>query len=118
MQVGVAIVALLAFAALVTDYGILWAARRQAQNAAGAAALAGAISLERDPDYDVAGASAKAVGGPNKMFGVAPTINLGSGDSVDGTEDISFPLCPPGVGAGREACVRVNIYRNEDATTA
>src|SRR4029077_18092779 len=83
MQVAVAMVALLAFAALVIDYGILWAARRQAQNAAAAAALAGAISLEHNPDYDVARASAKAVGESNKIFGINPTINLGSGDSVD-----------------------------------
>ena len=113
MQVGVAMVALLAFAALVTDYGVLWAARRQAQNAADAAALAGAISLEHNPDFDVARASAKAVGESNKIFGLAPTINLGSGDSVDETEDISFPLCPPGEGAGEKACIRVNVYRNE-----
>ena len=65
MQVGVAMVGLLAFAALVTDYGVLWAARRQAQNAADAAALAGAISLEHNPDYDVARAAAKAVGESN-----------------------------------------------------
>ena len=113
MQVGVAMVGLLAFAALVTDYGILWAARRQAQNAADAAALAGAISLEHNPDYDVARASAKAVGESNKIFGLNPTINLGSGDSVDETEDISFPLCPPGEGRGLKACIRVNVYRNE-----
>jgi len=115
MQVGVAMVGLLAFAALVTDYGVLWAARRQAQNAADAAALAGAISLEHNPDYDVARAAAKAVGETNKIFGVAPTINLGSGDSVDESEDISFPLCPPGEGAGEKACIRVNVYRNEDS---
>src|SRR4029078_11116421 len=113
MQVGVAMVGLRAFAALVTDYGVLWAARRQAQNAADAAALAGAISLEHNPDYDVARAAAKGVGETNKIFGVAPTINLGSGDSVDESEDISFPLCPPGEGAGEKACIRVNVYRNE-----
>jgi len=115
MQVAIAMVALLAFAALVTDYGILWAARHQAQNVADAAALAGAISLEHNPDFNVARAAAKAVGESNKIFGRAPTINLGSGDSVDETEDISFPLCPPGEGAGQKACIRVNVYRNEDA---
>ncbi len=114
LQVGVAMVGLLAFAALVTDYGVLWASRRQAQNTADAAALAGAIALEHDPaNYDQARAAAKAVGESNKVFGLTPTINLGSGDSVDETEDISFPLCPPGPGAGEKACIRVNIYRNE-----
>ena len=61
----------------------------------------------------MARAAAKAVGESNKIFGLSPTINLGSGDSVDETEDISFPLCPPGIGAGEKACIRVNIYRNE-----
>ena len=40
--------ALLAFTTFVIDYGVMWMARRQAQNVADAAALAGAISLIRD----------------------------------------------------------------------
>jgi hypothetical protein len=115
IQVTVAMVGLLSFSALVMDYGVMWVSRRQAQNTADAAALAGAISMMQYPgDYDRARASAKAVGETNKVFGVAPTINLGSGDSVDETEDISFPLCPPGVGAGLKSCIRVNVYRNEE----
>jgi len=63
IQVTVAIVGLLAFSALVTDYGVLWAARRQAQTAADAAALAGAISLLHNPgDYALARNSAAQVG--------------------------------------------------------
>jgi len=115
VQVSVAMVGLLAFGAFVTDYGVLWVSRRQAQNAADAAALAGAIQWLHDPDFDHARAAAKAVGETNKIFGVAPTINQGSGDSVDETEDISFPLCPPGEGEGTKACIRVNVYRNENA---
>jgi len=116
IQVAVAMVGLLAFAALVTDYGILWASRRQAQNAADAAALAAAISLEHNPgNYDLARAAAKGVGELNKVFGRSPTINQGAGDTVAATDDISFPLCPPGPGAGEKACVRVNVYRDEEA---
>ena len=47
----IAMVALMAFSALVIDYGIFWVARRQAQNSADAGALAGAIALAfDDPD--------------------------------------------------------------------
>ena len=45
VHVTIALVGLLAFSIFVVDYGVMWAARRQAQNAADAAALAGAISL-------------------------------------------------------------------------
>ena len=45
VHVAVAFTGLLAFSALSIDLGVLWAARRQAQNAADSAALAGAVSL-------------------------------------------------------------------------
>ena len=43
IQVAVALLALLALSAFVFDYGVMWASRGQAQNAADAGALAGAI---------------------------------------------------------------------------
>jgi len=45
IHVGVAMIGLLGFCALSVDYGVMWTARRQAQNSADAAALAGAVSL-------------------------------------------------------------------------
>ena len=45
VQVAIALVGLMALSAFVIDYGVLWASRRQAQNAADAAAMAGAISM-------------------------------------------------------------------------
>ena len=116
VHVTVAIVGLLAFAALVIDYGIMWSGRRQAQNAADAAALAGAVSMAYDApgDYDRSRADAKAIGDSNLSYGASPNITLGSGDSDDTTEDISFPLCPPGSPGVPDTCVRVNAYRNED----
>ena len=48
IHVAFALMALLAFTAFVFDYGVMWVARRQAQNVADAAALAGAVSLIRD----------------------------------------------------------------------
>ena len=48
IQVAFALMALLAFTVFVIDYGVMWVGRRQAQNVADSAALAGAISLIRD----------------------------------------------------------------------
>src|SRR5213083_2374446 len=48
IQVAISILALTAFAAFVVDYGVLWVARGQAQNAADAGALAGAIAMSYD----------------------------------------------------------------------
>ena len=45
IQTAIAMIALMAFSAFAVDYGVLWSARRQAQNAADAAAMAGAISM-------------------------------------------------------------------------
>src|SRR5437879_2514470 len=48
VHVGIAIVALMGFSAMVFDYGVFWLARHQAQNAADAGALAGVISRVYD----------------------------------------------------------------------
>ena len=83
VHVTVAIIGLLAFSALVVDYGVMWTARRQAQNAADAAALAGAISMTftKPGDFDAARAMARSIGRQNAVFGIAPNITQGSGDS-------------------------------------
>src|SRR5437867_1366842 len=52
IQVAISIMALTAFTAFVVDYGVLWVARGQAQNAADAGALAGAIAREFDDVAD------------------------------------------------------------------
>ena len=44
IQVTVALLALLALSAFVFDYGVMWASRGQAQNAADAGALSGAVA--------------------------------------------------------------------------
>jgi Putative Flp pilus-assembly TadE/G-like len=48
IHVAFALAALLAFAAIVMDYGAMWVSRRQAQSAADAGALAGAVALMKD----------------------------------------------------------------------
>ena len=106
IHVAVALVGLLAFSMLVIDYGVMWAARNQAQNAADAAALAAAVSLAYyDPD-DIprAKAAAIAAGQANLVWGQAPDIT---------EADVIIPWeCPPGAPGLPDTCVRVNVYRN------
>ena len=122
VHVVVALLALVAFSALTIDYGVMWLSRRQAQNAADAGALAGAISLAYDnpTDWDRARASAELEGEANPIFGIAPDIIRGAGFGTDVTEDISFPpspspSCPSGGPA--DTCVRVNVYRTTAGET-
>src|SRR3954468_20187233 len=114
VHVAVAIIGLLAFCALVVDYGTMWVSRRQAQNAAEAAALAGAISLAFDSgtDFDRARMMAKKVGESNKVFGGTLSITQGTGSGGNPTDDISFmgPTftnhCPPGFATSGDTCIR------------
>ena len=115
IQVALSMIGLLAFGAMAIDYGVMRTARRQAQNAADAAALAGAISLQTyGSDWDRARGIAQAIGQANYVFGEAPTITRGSGKTTSASDDISFPTCPAGApGGGSATCIRVNVYRNE-----
>lgn len=108
VQVAIALIGLLAMSTFVIDYGVLWASRRQAQNAADAAAMAGAISLAFVDfgNHDLARQSALDVAGLNKVWGAVPDVTPG---------DVTFPACPPGSpGAGTNSCIRVNLFRNQE----
>ncbi len=106
VHVAIALLGLLAMSTFVIDYGVLWAARRQAQNAADGGALAGAISLAF-VDFNnqaLARQAALDVAGLNNIWGEAPDV---------GAADVTFPPCPPGSpGAGTNSCVRVNVFRS------
>ena len=109
IHVAISLLGLIAFSTFVVDYGVLWAARRQAQNAADAAALAGAISMGfvDMEDQDLARQSALVVAGENAVWGEAPDVT---------PADVTFPVCPPGSpGAGTNACIRVDVFRNQRA---
>jgi hypothetical protein len=109
IHVVISLLGLIAFSTLVIDYGVLWAARRQAQNAADAAALAGAVSMAfvDMEDQDLARDSALVVAGENGVWGEAPDVT---------PADVTFPVCPPGSpGAGTNACIRVDVFRNQRA---
>jgi Flp pilus assembly protein TadG len=102
VQVAIAILVLTALATFVVDYGVLWVSRGQAQNAADAGALSGAIARAYDERTDPPASNGKtfqsAMGAAlaNKVWTAAPTAQ------------VSW-ACPTGV-AG--SCVRVDVYRN------
>ena len=99
--------ALLAFAGLVIDTGWYYVARAEVQNAADAAALAGAVSLLRVDD-EIAGeaalleatAAADAIGRVNRVCGGEPAIAA-----------TILSTCPPSPVHGRQTCVRVEAAR-------
>jgi Flp pilus assembly protein TadG len=109
VHMAIAMVALMAFSALVIDYGIFWVARRQAQNAADAGALAGAISLafEDSANFTSSGGaltSAQAAARMNLVWGLQPSVIL----TDDSTSDVQVVTCPDGT---VNNCVKADVYR-------
>jgi len=88
--------------AFVLDQGVFWLARRQAQNAADAGALAGAIARVFD-EPAAAGplttASATIAAATNLVFGATPAV------------EVDTPLCPEWAGGGPD-CVQVRVFRD------
>lgn len=111
IQVAVALMGLLAFTALVVDYGVMWSSRGQAQNSADAGALSGAISLAFDSGTDFAGAKLKArvIAQQNWVWGQSPDVQL---------TDVTFPPCPPGAPGMPDTCVKVDVFRNQARSNA
>jgi hypothetical protein len=101
--VAVFLLALTLFSALAVDQGILYASRRQAQNAADAGAMAAAIHLMWD-GTDVPGArvAARTLAHANPIWGEAPA-------PADVLVAVPIP-CPPGSGVGI-SCVKVDVFR-------
>ena len=98
------------FSALVVDYGILWSARRQAQNAADAGAMAAAVSLayrrfrQSRPGADL------------RCQHRARQLRSGAQRRTSSTADVTFPPARPGRRcASTNACVRVDVFRNQRA---
>jgi Flp pilus assembly protein TadG len=103
------ILVLTAMCSFVLDYGLVWAARRQAQNAADAGALAGVQALAKDDSTwapyptalnTAANASANTIAQTNRVLGATP-----------GTEALA--RCPPWMTSPNDVnCVEVNVYRD------
>ena len=104
VQVAIAILVMTAMATFVVDQGVVWVSRGQAQNAADAGALSGAIARAYDeftsPPASNGKAFKSAVGAAraNEVWTTVPTAQ------------VSW-ACPAGVTG---SCVRVDVYRNGD----
>ena len=108
VHVAIAFIGLAAFSSFVVDYGILWTARRQAQNAADAAALAAAASLGFGDADNQARARTAAL--------EAAAKNLVWNEPANVTpSDVAFIPCPDGsLEPGGGMCVRVDVFRNQE----
>jgi Putative Flp pilus-assembly TadE/G-like len=101
IQVAFALMALIVFSSIVVDNGVMYVARRQAQTAADAGALAGAQTLMNTPtNLTLATQAATYFAGQNAIWGqqTAPS------------DIVVSPLpfnCPDGV----PACIRVDVMR-------
>jgi Flp pilus assembly protein TadG len=117
IQVGVAIIVLIAFTMFVVDYGIMWVSRSQAQNSADAGALAGAVALAFDDADDLtatgpAQVSARSFALQNDVFGEDPDVQFDTDIRFSITDDdpAIFPSVCLAAGVN---CIRVDVYRNQ-----
>jgi putative Flp pilus-assembly TadE/G-like protein len=99
------------FSMFSVDYGMLWLARREAQNAADAAALAGAIARAYDdPDPNPSTTSGKVWGSTTQT--AARHLILGT--TVEpSTVEVSY-TCPDGT---TKTCVRADVFRDGTHTS-
>src|SRR5574341_674317 len=112
IHIAIAVVALMAFSALVIDYGIFWVSRRQAQNSADAGALAGAMALAFDDpdDFSTTGPAtqnAEATAETNRVWGLPPSVDPATDIHYfyPGSAEGTCPDDPTGT------CVKVDVYR-------
>jgi hypothetical protein len=108
--VGIGLMTFMAATTLSIDVGMFMAARSQAQNAADAGALSGAIALAFN-DFNNRSASGPAVSAAisaaqsNAMIGAAPSVL---------PSDVTFPNDP----LGQPSRVRVSVYRISERSNA
>jgi len=104
IMTAIALFALVAFSAIVVDYGILWSARGQAQTSADAGALAGAIAISKGASNDVSRTTASVLASQTPVWGEVTD----AADVVVST--LPYP-CPASAGGGSEGCIRVDVMR-------
>src|SRR6476620_6562833 len=95
VQVGIAMFVLVAFNVFVLDYGVMWVARSQAQAAADAGALAGAVARGYD-DFDP---TPSPMGTAAQLAKAAASANLVWNQPA--TADVPAFNCPAGAPPGR-----------------
>ena len=83
LHVAIGLLILIAVNTFVVDYGVMWVGRRQAQNAADAGALAGAVAIAFDVDgwtdrteTGPARTAARQMAVTNVVWGQAPDVNI------------------------------------------
>jgi len=116
VQVAILLMVLIGFTAFVVDYGVMLVGRRQAQNAADAGALAGAIAMA----FDANGWDDRTPTGPARAGAHQMALShgiWGEAPDVDVTTDVYFTdepadMCPLDP-AGLTPCIRVDVYRNQ-----
>src|SRR5262245_18352304 len=103
VHVAVNLLGLMALTTFVVGYGVMWSSRRQSQNAADAAALAGATALAFDSNdtstTGVAYLSAKKVVESSRVWGEQPGYVI----------TINTSVCPPEFPG---VCVKVDVHRD------
>ena len=115
IHVAIALLALLAFSAFVVDMGAMWVSRGQAQTAADAGALAGAVGLMRDGGSSTEAAKSALqwtgnnviLGTPNSATNVRVTFSGPAGTCGPSCDVTSIPPCGNSPG-----CVRADVFRN------
>lgn len=107
VHVAIGLLAMIAFSALVVDYGIMWAARGQTQNAADMAGHAGAVAMAFDTIPEDSARTltrvrdiAAKIAAQNKVIGQAPPSAAVVTDLTD---------C---ASTGVADCVDTKVYRN------
>jgi hypothetical protein len=106
VQVGLAIFVLMGLTAFVLDYGVFWLSRRQAQNAADAGALAGAVAMGFDETAYPPSAGGLAYQSAYTAARRNAVWYLASPPGV-----VVTWICPPFVAAGAR-CVQVDVYQD------
>jgi Flp pilus assembly protein TadG len=116
INVAIGLMVVIGVSAFVVDYGVMWVGRSQAQNAADAGALAGAVAMAFDPtgwtDRTPTGparASALQMAQIHPIWGQAPNVNVNTDVFFTGTP---ANMCPPDAN-GLTPCIRVDVYRNQ-----
>ena len=116
IHVAMAMLVLIGFLTFVVDHGVMWVARAQAQNAADAGALAGAVAMA----FDANGWTDRSDTGPGKQSARQMAIShsvMGAIPVVNMATDVCFTgqpadMCPADA-TGGTPCIRVDVYRNQ-----
>ena len=113
VQMTIAMLAITAFSTFVMDYGVFWVARRQAQNAADAGALAGAIAVAFGENPNMGGSAmlaSQAAARANLIWGEPPSVLLGG---LNGLSDVRIGPC---TSTPTHQCVATDVFRTAGRT--